>query len=119
MTKPILKVSYRERHACSELNRRHPRGTQEANRRRTRETPRSQQEAPGAPDRPLKESVLNRYVFYNKSEATDHFRVDGSNVTLSKSVACAQKLSGESPSAQHAYKSQREESPSPQPAKQS
>ena len=90
--------------------RRHPGDTQEASRkhpgdpRGTQEAPRSSQEAPrrhpkGTQEAPrgtqeprdiLESECVISYAPAHKSDATDHFRVHGSDVTITKSAACAQ-----------------------------
>ena len=95
--------------------RRHPGGLQETSRRHPggpQEVPRDPQEVPrrppGGPQRHpegaqrlpgdsqgtrvvFDEKCPETIVFYSKSDASNQFRVDGSDVTLTKSAACAQK----------------------------
>ena len=78
--------------------RRHPGGTQEAP-RDTQEAPRRHPEAPrrhpgGTQEaRDILESkCVFSYAHAQKSDASDHFRVDGSDVTCTISAAGAQKL---------------------------
>ena len=108
----------RGRHLEAERPRRHPGASgsiQEAPRRspgEPQDIPRDPQEAarmpPGGPQRHSEGaqrhpggSQRTRGVFdakcaktivlYSKNNVRDHFRVDGSDVTLTKSAACAQK----------------------------
>ena len=77
--------------------RRHPGSTQEAPRRHpggTQKRPEGTQRHPGGSQGPravFDEKCAKTIVFYSKNDASDHFRVDGSDVTLTKSAACAQK----------------------------
>ena len=87
---------------------RHPGGTQEVFRRPTgssQEIPRRSQQAPrrhpgGTQEAPrgtrstrdaFQVKCAKTIVFYSKNDAGDDFRVDGSDVTITKSAACAQK----------------------------
>ena len=88
----------------AERPRRHPGGSQEvrwdpkeAARRPPggpQRHPKGAQRHPGGSQRTrgvFDEKCAKSIVFYSKNDASDQFRVDGSDVTLTKSAACAQK----------------------------
>ena len=81
--------------------RKHPGDTQETSRRHpgdptgTQEQPGCTQEAPRATQEPrdiLESECVISYAPVHKSDATDHFRVDGSDVTITVYRACTQEF---------------------------
>ena len=78
-----------------EKARRHPGYTQETPRRHPRDTqeaPRATQEAPRRPETPWRQSASNQMSLTDESGATEHFRVDESDVTITDPAACNEKI---------------------------
>ena len=63
--------------------------------RRLQKASPSSLEAPGEPDQSWKGNLMNSYVFFCKSDATDQKRRRVAKATCTKYRACAQKLSAE------------------------